>query len=127
MTSSPPSYCCPPRGSRGQAVAASVVALHRRYDVSLALAARAVAAAHPSAACWLVIVRKTGEAVVQWRSESSYDVAVTADETTALARASLTVERVVRQARWRDGRRCRLTAQGLEGRAQVLILAASVA
>lgn len=58
--------------------ARSVCALQERFDVSLELAARALAHAHPQAPFWLVVLPadELGEPFVQWRSSASYRCAV---------------------------------------------------
>jgi len=50
----------------------AIVALHRRFDVSLEVAGRSVAAAQPELACWLAVLPRDGSGFLQWRSKATY-------------------------------------------------------
>ena len=64
----------------------SIVELHRRFDVSLEVAARSMSSAHPRMACWLLVLREAATPIVQWRSRASYSIEMNIDETAALVR-----------------------------------------
>jgi hypothetical protein len=63
-----------------------VLALHRRFDVSLELALRAVVAQHPHAATWLFVVPDDEQPFLQWRSSASYKAGIDAEELVAVIR-----------------------------------------
>ena len=77
----------PSAAAKLDASAVSVEALQRRFDVSLELAARAVAGAHPRQAFWLLVVPEHAPAFVQWRSRASYGCGVVSREALAAADA----------------------------------------
>lgn len=55
--------------------AAEIVRLHREYDVSIELAARALVAAHGDAlACWVMVLQADGPPFEQWRCRTTYAV-----------------------------------------------------
>jgi hypothetical protein len=63
----------PPSVAAGMSPApSSVLDLQRRFDVSLEVALRAVASAHPGTVAWLFVTPERGRPFVQWRSSASY-------------------------------------------------------
>lgn len=82
----------------------SVLALRRRFDVSLEVAARAISHAHPDTPFWLVVSPATEDAepFVQWRSRASYACPLTSFEILAEVAAA---RRLPAESRYRDAPR----------------------
>jgi hypothetical protein len=62
----------------------TVLRLQERFDVSLEVALRAVASAHPAVCAWLLVTPDDAPSFVQWRSSASYASGVTTATVRAL-------------------------------------------
>jgi hypothetical protein len=103
----------------------SVVELHKRFDVSIEVAARALVDAHGDGVAWLMIVPDdTSEPWVQWGAERSSEavgpwnllsrLAAKVRQTDAIAEGRL---------RWRSGRQTLARGQFLAERRQLVVTA----
>ncbi len=65
----------PAAAAAAELTASEIVRLHREYDVSVELAARALAAAHGRrVACWVMVIPHQGPPLAQWQCGTTQDV-----------------------------------------------------